>query len=127
MLHLDHVVLWHTLRDAHNQRNFSVQGFHDGSGSAGRWHIDDRGMGIRCLFGFRNGGKDGQAQMLSTALFGRNATNELGAILQRLLAVKRSLFTGEALTDNTGVSSQLQISTRLVVLRATTYAGSEAI
>lgn len=126
-LHLDHIVLGHALGDADNQRNFGIECLHDGS--SGTWwrHIDDRGMWIRCLFRFRNGGKDRQAQMLSAALFGWNAANQLGAILQRLLAVKGALFAGESLTDDTGVAVQLEIRTRLVVLRAAANAGSEAI
>lgn len=81
MLHLHHVVLGHTLRDAHDKGYLRIEGFDDGSCSARWWHIDNGRMGIDCLLGLRNGRKDGQTQMLSTALLGRNAANELGAIL----------------------------------------------
>lgn len=127
MLHLHHVVLGHTLRDAHDERDFRIEGFDDGSCGTGWWHIDNGRMGIDCLLCLRNGCKDGQTQMLSAALLGRNAANELGAILQRLLAVEGALFAGESLADDARVAVQLQIHSRLVVLRATAYAGSEAI
>jgi len=127
VLNLDHIVLGHTLRNADNQWNLSLESFDNGSSSTRWWHIDNGGMRIRCLLGFRNGGEHGQTQMLSAALFGRNAANELGAILQSLLAVEGALFTGEALADDARVAVELQISSRLVVLRATAYAGSEAI
>lgn len=60
MLHTDHVLgvshsensshlLRDALRDAHTQRNFRCNGFQDGSGSARRGDIDDRGIGTRSL------------------------------------------------------------------------------
>ena len=50
-----HVLLGNSLGDANDQRNFGLQGFQDGGGSAGRGHVDDGGIGL----GFGNSLKRG--------------------------------------------------------------------
>ncbi len=45
LFHVNHVVLRDALGDADNEWHFSIDGLHDGGGSAWRWHIDDRGRG----------------------------------------------------------------------------------
>ena len=48
-------MLGNSLGDANDQRNFGLQGFQDGGGSAGRGHVDDGGIGL----GFGNSLKRG--------------------------------------------------------------------
>lgn len=120
-------MLGYTLRDANDQRDLSFQGFDDGSRSTGWRYIDNGGMWIGGLLGLGNRGEDGQAQVLGAALFGGNAADQLGAVLQSLLAVERSLLAGESLADHPRVAGQLQIAARLVVLRIASHASNKAI
>ena len=39
MLDTDHVLLWDTLRDAHDEAYLCVYCLHHGLGGAGRWHV----------------------------------------------------------------------------------------
>lgn len=47
--------------------------------------------------------------MLLSGLFRRHAADNLRAIVQRLFAMERSLFAGEALYNDFGVGCQAQI------------------
>jgi len=84
-------------------------------------------MWIGGLLGLRHRGEDGQSQVLGASLLGGNAADQLGAVLQSLLAVERSLFAGESLADHSRIAVQLQVATGLVVLRIAAHAGNEAI
>lgn len=127
VLHLHHVVLRHTLRNANDQGDLRFQSLDDGGRSARWWHIDDGGMWIGGLLGLRHRSEDGQSQMLGASLLGGNAADQLGAVLQSLLAVERALFAGESLADHPRIAVQLQVAARLVVLRIAAHSGHEAI
>lgn len=136
VLNTDHVVLWNTLGDAHNQRYLGFERFQNGSSCTWRRNLSDerrtnyrlvsewpklvklvkcityinhRCIGIGSVASLANGAEHGQAQVLLAGLFRRHAADNLGAIVQRLLAMERALFAGEALHDDFGVGGQAQV------------------
>lgn len=52
---LDHVVLWNSLRDAHDQRDLALDSVHNGTRSQRRRHIDYGCIGLDGAFGLKDG------------------------------------------------------------------------
>jgi hypothetical protein len=46
LLDSDHIMLRNTLSDGDDQRNLSLDGLQNGSSSAGRGNVDDRGISL---------------------------------------------------------------------------------
>ena len=65
-----------------------VDGFEDRVGGEGRRDEDHRGVGAFFLDGFGDGVEDGHAERRLAALAGRDAGDELGAVLEAVLGVK---------------------------------------
>lgn len=53
--------------------------------------------------------------MLLSSFLGRHAADEVGAVLDGLLAVEGALLAGEALTDHAGLLSQFQVLSGCIV------------
>lgn len=49
LLDSDHIMLRNTLSDGDDQRNLSLDGLQNGSSSAGRGNVDDRGISLGLL------------------------------------------------------------------------------
>ena len=90
-LHLDHVEGGDTLSDAHDEVHLGLDGFQDGVGREGRRDVDHRGLSIGLLLALGERGVHGQTKMRGTALSLVDATDDLGAIGNRLFSVEGTL------------------------------------
>src|SRR5690348_3039921 len=108
------IILQHVLdtqhvqhRDAFGDRDDHLdaagRGFHDRVRSEWRWHEDHRGIGAGVIHRVAHGVVNRQADVLGAALAGRDAANQFGAVVQRLLRMEGALVTGKALADDLGV------------------------
>ena len=102
-LDLGHVLLGNALRDAHRERDLRLDGVHDGSRSEGWRDVDGRGVRASLGHGLGHGVEHGQVDVRLPALAGRHATHHVGAVLDGLLRVERTLLAREALADHLGV------------------------
>ena len=59
--------------------------------------------------------EDGQTQMFGAGFGWRHSANHLGAVFERLLAVKCALFAGESLTDHSRCSVDHEVFARCIV------------
>lgn len=63
---------------------------------------------------------------MSLATFSRaSSADNFGAILNRLLRVEGTLFSGESLADDLGVRVQLQVGPSLIVSAAKPHSGQQ--
>ena len=89
--HLDHILLWYSLRDAYDERYLCLHSFQDGGGRGWGWHEDDRGICTPLLYGLAHVLEDGPAQVRLTRLGGIHAPHYLCTISYRLLRVEGAL------------------------------------
>ncbi len=88
--------------DAHDERNFRIDGFENGIGREGRRHIDDGGIGAGLLARFHHRVEDGKSDMLRAAFARRHARHHLRAIGNRLFGMEGAVVAGDALADDFG-------------------------
>mmetsp|Transcript_22665 Transcript_22665/g.65266 ORF Transcript_22665/g.65266 Transcript_22665/m.65266 type:complete len:351 (-) Transcript_22665:195-1247(-) len=103
LLHLGHVLLGDALGDGHDERNFVLDGIHDGGGAERRGDVDDGRIGLDAVDGLGDGVEDGQAEVGLAALLGGNASDHVGAVLDGLGGVEGPLLAGESLANHLGV------------------------
>src|SRR6185312_15986800 len=68
-----------------------------------RRHEDHGRIGAGFIDRVAHGVEHREADVLAAALAGRNAADQLGAVIQRLLRMEGALLAGEALADDLGV------------------------
>lgn len=110
VLHADHVVLWNTFSNADNQRHFGLDRLEDGSGRSRRRDVDHGRVGFGRVFRLAHCAENGQAEVLLAGLRRRDTSDDLRAIVERLLAVERSLLSRESLHNHFRVRSQAQVA-----------------
>src|SRR5688572_19763906 len=94
-----HVERWNAFRDAHDQAQAGVSGFHDRVGRKCRGNEYHRGIGARLFHGICHR-VEHRPSLVSRAPFARrDAANDLRPVRGRLLGVKRALFAGKTLND----------------------------
>ena len=94
--HLDLVCLRDALGNGNDEGNLCLDGLDDGISSSGGRDVDDGSVRVRLLDGVANAAKDGESKVSLASLLGRDASYELGAVGQGLLAVEGSCASGEA-------------------------------
>lgn len=94
--HLDLVCLRDALGNGNDEGNLCLDGLDDGISSSGRRDVDDGSVRVRLLDGVANAAKDGESKVSLASLLGRDASYELGAVGEGLLAVECSCASGEA-------------------------------
>lgn len=103
-LHFLHVLHRDAFRDADDEFDARVRGFHDGVGREGRRDEDHGGVAVRGLFGFRHGVEYGDLAFKElAALAGGHAGNHVGAEVHAVFGMECAGATGDALHDETGV------------------------
>ena len=100
LLHAHHVVHRNALGDTDDELNARVRGLEDGIGSPTSGHVDHGNIGARRLNGVMDGVEHWQPEVSLATTPRRNATNQLGAIVEAALAVERALVASEALADH---------------------------
>src|SRR5271156_1152450 len=95
----DHVDDWNAFGDADDQWHLRVGGFEDGIRGEGRRNKDYRGVGARGFYGFGYGVEYRTLEMLGAAFAGGDSADDVGAVFDHLLRVKRAFAAGEALDD----------------------------
>ena len=84
-----------------------ISRFHDGLSGKGRWHVDDRGVGIGFRDGIEHGIPNGEGLALKlhglTALAGGAPAHDVGAVLDHLVSVEHALLARDALNEDLGV------------------------
>eukprot|EP01137_Pigoraptor_chileana_P004132 Opistho-2@45410 len=118
VLDLDHVLLGDALSDGDGERNLGIDCLVDGLCGARGGNVYHARRGTSRLDGLGDRVEDGKTKMRRAALSRRDTTNELGAILDGLLAVECTLLAGEALADDLCVLVDEQILARLCVSAA---------
>ena len=83
-----HVEHGNALGDGDDDGDAGVGGFQDGVGGAGRRHEDHRGVGAGLAHRLGDGVEQGKALLVGAALAGRDAADDLGAVVAALLAWK---------------------------------------
>src|SRR5690625_4908965 len=101
--HAQHVEHRNAFGNTGDYPNAGISRLQNGIGRKRRRHKNHGGIGTGLLNRFIHGVEDRQAQVILTALAGRDATNHLRAVLDGLLGVKAALAAGNALTDDFGV------------------------
>ena len=84
----DHVDDGHAFGDRDDDFAAGVDRFEDRIGGEGGRHEDHRGVGAFLLDGFEDGVEDRHAERRLAALAGRDAGDELGAVLDAVLGMK---------------------------------------
>ena len=107
-----HVLLRDSLRND-NDKGDLVLDCIDGC-RHGKWrrHVDDRRIRLHRCFRLLHGVENGQTDVCSASLLGRDAPDHIGAISDGLLTVKRALRAGKALADYTRVLVHCRRRTR---------------
>ena len=102
--HLDHVQHRDALGDADDELDARVDRLEDRVGRAGRRHEDHRRVGAGLLHRLRRRCRTrGKPFVHLAALAGRDAGDDLGAVLAHLLGVERPGAAGDALDDELGL------------------------
>jgi hypothetical protein len=96
-----HVQRRNTFRDADDEREAGVGGFHHGVGRELRRDENDRHVGAGLLDGVLHGVEHRPALVRGAAFAGRDAAHDGGSIRRRLLGVKRPFAAGQALHNQT--------------------------
>src|SRR4051812_16084355 len=96
----NHVVDGHALGDAHDELDTRVHRLEDRISSAGSRHVDHARRSSCLTNRFLHGIKHRLAQMRLPAAARRNTTDQLRAVRERLLGVKRTLLTRETLGND---------------------------
>lgn len=81
----NHVLLGNALGDGDNQGDLGFNGLQDSTGSHGWGDIDDRGIGLDLTGSISDGVENRETQVGLTALLGRDTSDHVGAVLNRLL------------------------------------------
>ena len=107
-----HVLLRDSLRND-NDKGDLVLDCIDGC-RHGKWrrHVDDGRIWLHRCFRLLHGVENGQTDVCSASLLGRDAPDHIGAISDGLLTVKRALRAGKALADYTRVLVHCRRRTR---------------
>ncbi len=95
----DHVDDGNAFGDADDERHFGVGGFENGVGGEWRRNENDGGVGAGGFYGFADGVEDGAFEMLRAAFAGRDAADDVGAVVDHLLRVESAFAAGETLDD----------------------------
>lgn len=101
----DHVMLRNTLRYAHNQANLSLDRLLDTGRGKRRRDKDRAGIGTGLLYRVCNGSKNWLAEMFRAGLLRVRSTNDVRAVINRLLSVESALSEGG---DVSSKNSQLR-------------------
>ena len=78
----DHVDHRNAFGDADDERHFGVGGFENGVGGVRRRNENHARVGAGGFYGFADGVEDGAFEMLRAAFAGRNAADDVGAVLE---------------------------------------------
>src|SRR5262249_27745812 len=84
---------------ADDKRNFGVDRFADGVRGTHRRNVNDARVCLRFRPRFRDRVEHRKIEMRRAALTGRNASDHLGAVLDRLFGMECSVLAGETLTN----------------------------
>lgn len=117
-LDLDHVEGRDTLSDADDEVHLGFDGLKNGVGSKRRRNINDGGLSISHFLALGEGSEDGETEMLGAALSLVDATNNLGAVGNRLLSMEGTVLTSHTLDEDLGVLVDEHV--RLSLLRVDT-------
>ena len=104
-LRLHHVQRRDALGDADDDGDAGLRRLEDRVRGAGRRHVDDRRVGARLLDGLGDGVEHREAFVHDAALAGRDAADDVGAVLAHLLGVEGPGRAGDALDDQLRVFS----------------------
>src|SRR5580700_392189 len=99
-----HVVDRYALGDAHHQLDAGIRRLEDRVGRARRRHVDHAGGGAGGTHRVPHRIEYRQAEVLLAAAAGRDAADELRAVVERGLRMKGPLPAGEPLTDDPRVA-----------------------
>lgn len=105
----DHVVLWDTLSDTHDEWDLCSNRLFDTGSGDWRRNKDGGCVGTSLLHGVAYAGKNGLAEMGSASFLGICAADNICAVLYGLLCVERSLFTSETLVYDFGRVTDPQV------------------
>ena len=100
LLHAHHVVHRNAFGDADDELDARVRRFEDGVGSTAGRHVDHGDVRARRLHGVMGGVEHRQPEMGLPTAARRDATDQLGAVVEATLAMERALVAREALADN---------------------------
>src|SRR5215471_3425283 len=98
-----HVRRWNPFRNADNQGYARIGGLHDRVGRKWRRHENYARVRARSARPLRDRVEHGPVQMFLPAFARRNASHHVRSVRDGLLGVKRSLFPGESLHQQTRV------------------------
>lgn len=93
-------MLGNAFGDTDNEIQFSLHGFHDGSGGKGRRNIDDGGVGLGISLGFSDGVENRETKVFGATLLRGYATNHVGSVLDGLFRMEGSVLTRYSLADH---------------------------
>ncbi len=99
-LDLHHVIDGNTLGYADDQPDAGIRCFKDRVRRKRRWHVDHADIGVSLVNGIADGIENRHAEVLLTTASRCHTGNDLRAVFNALLSVKRSLVTGDALAEN---------------------------
>src|SRR5690348_2576350 len=103
VLDAQHVEHRNAFGDRDDHLDAGGRGFQDRVGRKRRRHEDHRRVGAGFVDRIAHGVEHRQADVFGAALAGRDAADQLGAVVQRLLRMEGALLAGEALADDFGV------------------------